>query len=124
MTNRIVWETDGVVHYFSGVLTGTELLAAIETVHADHRFDYAKYAISDFSGCTGLLLTDVEPELLAAIAGAAALSRNRTSRSAFVVSNPQFFEHFDGFIESPLSPPGTRRFSTLDEARRWAIAPF
>lgn len=121
MANHIVWEAHGLVHYFSGVLTGTELLAAIETAHADPRFDGAKYAISDFTGCTGLLLSDVEPELISAIAGAAALSRNKFSRSAFVISNPNFFEHFDQFIESPLSPPDTRRFSTLDEAKQWAI---
>lgn len=121
MANRMVWEPKGLVHYFSGVLTGKELVNAVEAAHADPRFDDASYAIADFTGCTGLLVTADEDAYLVAIAGVAASNRRRSAASAFVVSDPQLFENFDRFIASPLSPPGTRRFSTLDEARRWAM---
>lgn len=122
MPNHITWEPKGFVHCFSGILTGKELLTAIETAHADPRFDDAKYAIADFTGCSGLLVTDEEAETLSAIAGAAASSRRRTTRSAFVVSDPQLILYFDRFIESIHAPLDTRRFSSVDEAKRWAMA--
>ena len=121
MADHLVWEPDGLVHYFSGVLTGAELLRAIETAHADPRFDSAKYAIADFTACAGLRVTEEDAAILTAIAGVAARNRRRTTRSAFVVTDPALVEHFDRFIASPLSPPDTRRFTSLDEARRWAM---
>jgi len=121
MADRLAWESKGLVHFFSGVLTGAELLSAIEMAHADPRFDDAQYAIADFSGCTDLVVTQAESDLLSAIAGAAAKSRKETSRSAFVVSDPRLLEKFEHFIRSPLSPSDTRIFSSLEEARRWAM---
>ena len=119
MTNEVVWESRGLVHYFSGQLSAHELLQAIEFVHADPRFDLVAYAIADFSACTDLLISDEDNLHLAAITGAAALSRKQGSMSAFIVNNPKLIAFFDYFIQSGLAPDGTRRFSSLDEARQW-----
>lgn len=123
MPNEIHWEDEGFVHHFRGVLSGSELLRATEAAHADPRFDDAKYAIADFTACTGLVVTEEETAVLTAIAGAAA--RNRRSmrtRSAFVVTDPRLVAQFTGFVQNRLAPPGTRIFSTLDEAKNWALS--
>jgi len=111
------------IHFVSGVLAGSELLQTMETAHVDPRFDNAKFAILDLSGCTGLQVTEDEANVFASIAFAASLSRRKNSRTAIVVSDPQLFEFCDrSLINSPLAPPNARRFSSLVEAKRWAMA--
>lgn len=49
MACELVWEPDGVVKRFSGVVSAREFVKGVERVQSDPRYDEAHYVINDFS---------------------------------------------------------------------------
>lgn len=52
MAYELVWEPDGVIKKFSGVVSAREFIEAVENVQGDFRFDDARYVINDFLAVT------------------------------------------------------------------------
>jgi hypothetical protein len=117
------WEQHGVYRKYSGQVTGSDILQAIEEIAADPRYDDIQYVINDFLEIAGSQVTDQEVELIAAMDYAASLS-NPNIRLAIVTTDPLMQQLLLQY--SAVSPPSfpTEIFSDLDASRLWVGEPF
>jgi hypothetical protein len=58
MAYELVWEPDGVIKQFSGIVPGWEFIQSVKNVQSDSRVDEARYIINDFSAVTGYELSE------------------------------------------------------------------
>ena len=58
MAYELVWEPEGVVRRFSGVVSAAEFINSVERVQGDPRYDDMHYVINDFSAAPTLNLSD------------------------------------------------------------------
>lgn len=61
------WEANGIRQHFHGPVTGAERLAALSAMLDDPRIASARYIVIDFTGMTGIALTEAETETLLAL---------------------------------------------------------
>ena len=77
MSYELIWEPEGVVQRYTGMLTADSLLGATKRVHCDPRYDHARYVIADLSAIEGHSMTPIVlTELLAHLYGAHASHPN------------------------------------------------
>lgn len=119
MAYDIVWEPDGVLVQFSAQLTGRELISATRQVHADERFDSARYVINDFSAIGDNLLTeDALLELSALHYGAYASQPN--SRIVFVTTDAALGEELKRLLAaSEMASYEIAVMPSVTAARDW-----
>jgi hypothetical protein len=85
MAYELVWEPDGVIKKFSGVVSAREFIEAVENVQGDFRFDDARYVINDFLAVTKHELSeDVLTEV--AVLQYGAFASNPNCRIVFVTT--------------------------------------
>ncbi len=118
MPYRIIWEAQGVIKKFSGLVDSEELLRAGTDTEADPRFDNYRYVINDFLDCTGFSLSSPVVDEIAAIDWAASRANARI-RIAVVATAPEIIEATRQYAASPLNIYPTRIFPTMAEARAW-----
>jgi len=119
MAYEVVWEPDGVVNQFSGVVPGWEFIESVKNIQSDFRFDEARYVINDFSVVTKHELTEeVVTEYAALLYGAYASHPN--CRVVFVTTN----EALAGLVINTPAAVGLVSYQTeirptLSAARDW-----
>ena len=120
MSFNLLWEERGAVKHFSGYVTAEEIQAATIRVEASERFDSCRYVINDFSACTGTSVNhDVIKEI--AVVDGGAMWTNPHIRVAVVTTMPEIIEMAEAYASSPYHSYPTRIFSTMQEARIWAM---
>lgn len=122
MASEIIWEPKGVIQRFSGHCNNDDLGASLSGIFGHGRFDDIKYVIYDFLdiGCCRCDLNTVENT--AAISSAASAT-NPNVKVAIVATQPWVVEWAPTFIDISGTRYPTRLFSTLEEARAWAVVP-
>ena len=119
MAYEIVWEPPyGVIKHFSGLVTGKEILAAVEEVGANENLDRLRSLINDFSNCRSISITDQELEEVSAIHSASFLQNPRI-HVAFVATEVDVVSAASAFSRSPFNSCPTRIFSSIEDARDW-----
>lgn len=119
MAWEVVWEPKGVWRRFSGTLELSDLLAAVEVVQKDLRYDSLRYSINDFlaveqfSDPAGLTQgTDIV--LGQAIGGSFS---NTNLVMAIVATQPAIIAVAQMFLGGMPYP--VQLFSTVESARAW-----
>ncbi len=119
MGYEISWEPpNGVIKRHFGGVTGSDVLAAITKTEGDERFETLRYVINDFLDCTGLTVSSIEIEEIAAIDHAAAAT-NPNIRVAVVATHPDVVATANSYANDPLTIYPTRVFSSMSVARSW-----
>lgn len=121
MTFRLVWEPEGVVADYDGVLPSGVLLDAVRRIQSDPRFDDAHYVIHDFSAVSRhdigqLALTD-----LAALHYGAKLS-SPNCRIVFVTRDVRLADEIRKVLGGDLASYECAVSPTLVGARDWLDA--
>jgi hypothetical protein len=117
MAYSIHWEPIGVYRKYRGHVTGDELLASIQLVESDARFDALRYAINDCLDVESFDISDSAIRKIAAIDQAAALS-NPNIRVAVVATDQQIHALAQLYAAQQPTYP-TAIFHELDTARLW-----
>lgn len=119
MAYELVWEPDGVVKQFSGLVSAREFINAVERVQGDVRFDDARYVINDFSAAAGHQLSE-EALTEAAILQYGAYASNPNCRVVFVTTDQSLGELVKASLAtSQLKSYQTEVCPSLTEARDW-----
>jgi hypothetical protein len=118
----IHWETQGVYRKYHGHVGGDELLASIQHIEADDRFDHIRYVINDFLAVAGHDVSTAKLRLIAAIDKAATLS-NPNIRVAIVTTGAPILTLAQHYVAA-APPYPTEIFPSVAAARAWiATAP-
>jgi hypothetical protein len=117
MAFEIRWEAQGVCRQYRGFVDGDELLASIQQVEGDRRFDQIRYVINDFLEVAGHDVPAAKMRLIAAIDKAAALS-NPNIRVAIVATSAQI-QALAQLYAGAAQPYPTEIFANLAAARAW-----
>jgi hypothetical protein len=113
----IHWEQHGVYRKYHDHVGGDELLASIQRIEADGRFDQIRYVINDFLGVAGHDVSAEKLRLIAAIDKAAALS-NPNIRVAIVAASGPILALAQRYTAA-VPPYPTEIFPSLAAARAW-----
>lgn len=118
MAYELIWEARGIWRRFHGTLEPADLLASIDEVQRDPRFDDLRYSINDFLDVVNVhdvpgMLEDV----LARTIGAA--HTNRRIRMAIVTRLGELVARTRDLPEGVMPYP-VRLFDSLEDARAWA----
>ncbi len=96
-----VWEPEGVVAKYSGVVSGDDLLECVRRIQADARFDDTRYVIHDLSSIEGHGIGEATLTDLAVLhIGAAASCPN--CRVVFVSEDAALADNIEKILLSPL----------------------
>lgn len=119
MAYELVWEPDGVIKQFSGVVSAREYIEAVESVQGDYRFDDARYVINDFLAVTKHELSeDVLTEV--AVLQYGAYASNPNCRIVFVTTEPALATRIRNTpAVAGLVSYQTEIFPTVSAARDW-----
>lgn len=124
MSYELVWEPDGVVRRFSGVVSAREFIRSVEQVQGDPRYDEMRYVINDFSGVSSHTLSDDTFTELAVLHYGAHVS-NPNCRVLFVTSDAVLLGMVSRILQrGPVISYQTEAFPTEVVARDWlAVQP-
>lgn len=121
MSYQIIWENNGVISRFYGVLRPEIHIAALNALFGDSRIEDVKYIIGDFSQVNGHLLSEKDIEYPVAVtAGAASYLKNL--KIALVAKDEEIIDLCKGYIELFGQINTTwevRLFDNLDAAKDW-----
>lgn len=120
MAYRLAWEPNGALKSFHGFVTSDEFSASIAAFQGDARFDTARYSINDFSDVDGHNITEGDVRRFAAFA-VGAFHSNRRIRIAVVTSDPGIRALVELYASPGLAPFPVGIFTTVAEARGWAM---
>ncbi len=118
MPYQITWEPHGVCVRYTGPSSGEEVARFATEAQADSRFDDIRYALHDFTACTGAVFSQPTIEMLAATDAAASVT-NRRVRVAVVTDRDDVKAMVDAYLKVGLHPYPLRIFAGVEEARRW-----
>ncbi len=119
MACNLVWEPDGVLKQFTGLVTADEFIWAVKQVHSDSRFDEARYVICDFSEADAKAVSEQALTEIAAL-NYGAYASNPNCRIVFVTADAEF----SGRIGRTLMSPDLASYSvevrpSVSDARDW-----
>ena len=121
MSYQIVWENNGVISRFYGVLSPEIHIEALNALFGDPRIEDAKYIIGDFSQVNGNLLNENDIEYPVAMTlGAASYLKNLNI--ALVAKDEEIIDLCESYIELFGQINTTwevRLFDDLDAAKDW-----
>jgi hypothetical protein len=119
MAYELIWEPDGVIKQFSGIVSAREFIQAVENVQGDYRFDDARYVINDLLAVTK---HELSAEVLTEVAVLqyGAYASNPNCRVVFVTTE----EALAARIKNTPAVAGlisyeTEVFPTVTGARDW-----
>jgi hypothetical protein len=119
MAYEFVWEPDGVIKQFSGVVTAREFIQAVENVQGDYRFDDARYVINDLLAVTK---HELSAEVLTEVAVLqyGAYASNPNCRVVFVTTDEALAVRIKNTpAVAGLISYETEVFPTVTAARDW-----
>lgn len=120
MPYKINWENHSILTTWTGNATGEELLALINEVHSNHRFDDLNYSLHDFTACTGATFSTDSIELAAALDGAAAES-NSHIKVGVALEREDVKAMVKFYIGTEMSLYPVRIFATAKEMSDWTV---
>lgn len=121
MPHKLIWEPKGVSWYYSGDVTGKEIISTSTMIYGDSRFDKLSYKLVDFSEVNTISMTNEEVAKIAFQHKAAALS-NPNIKTA-IVTQPvsgkmaDLANNFAAFFSD--SPWEVQIFTDPDQANAW-----
>ena len=119
MAYKSVWEPDGVINQFSGVVRAWEFIQSVENVQSDSRFDDVHYVINDFLAATEYELT-AEALTQAAVIQYGAYASNPNCRIVFVTTDDALAMLVRSVPElSGINSYQTEVCTTVSAARDW-----
>lgn len=119
MAYELVWEPEGILAQFSGVVTARQFIQAVEQAQGDPRFDEAHYVINDFSEVTGHELSEKTLTQLAAINYGAHAS-NPNCRIVYVTTDEALMKGLkDVLVSGDMTSYQTEVQPTVSDARDW-----
>jgi hypothetical protein len=119
MAYELVWEPDGVIKQFSGVVSAREFIESVENVQGDYRFDDARYVIVDFLAVTQHELSD-EVLTEVAVLQYGAFASNPNCRVVFVTTEEDLAKRIRNTpAVAGLISYQTEVCPTVSEARDW-----
>ena len=119
MAYELVWEPDGVIKQFSGVVSAREFIEAVENVQGDYRFDDARYVINDLLAVTK---HELSAEVLTEVAVLqyGAYASNPNCRVVFVTTDEALAVRIKNTpAVAGLISYETEVFPTVTAARDW-----
>ncbi len=117
MAYEVVWEPRGVWRRFSGMLTPSDLVASVDEVQGDPRYDSLRYSINDFLAVENAAEIAGILDLVLAKAIGGALS-NPNLVMAIVARSETVVSHAKMFLR-PDFPYPVKLFPDVDAARVW-----
>ncbi len=117
MACDIAWEPRGVWRKFSGTLTPADLVASVEAVQADHRYDTLRYSINDFLAVDNV--TDIAGILDTVLAKAIGGTHSNPKLVMAIVAREQAMLSHARLFLMPDFPYPVKLFDNLDSARAW-----
>jgi hypothetical protein len=123
MPYKTIWQANGIVWTYSGVLTGNELLNSNFEIFGDERFDDLRYQIVDLTAVEKIEVARSHVRKIAHLDMAASRSNPRI-KVAIVTTAPdgQFISDIYKQYTEGKSPWVTKIFTAMDEAMQWAQA--
>jgi ABC-type transporter Mla MlaB component len=121
MAHTAVWETKGLWIKYSGVLTADEIIAAINEIAGDPRFDDISYRITDLTQVDRIDSSSTIEDVEKVAAFACALSKNNPNiKHAFVV-NDESMQALAALYEMECegNSKKIKQFTSIEEARDW-----
>lgn len=117
----ISWETNGIHRVYSGIVNWPDLEQSVIKVHADIRYEKAKYIINNFLDCTSLELTDENMEEISARNAAAERSHrsNNGYKVAFVARSSTIRWKVSTYLDIGIATSPAGVFYCLEDARKW-----
>lgn len=124
MSFTMLWEPDGVITTFHGVVNSEEVMEADRCFYADPRSDLAKYQITDFTqGVPGRVDTDHVTTIAAFDVGSSHSIANL--KVALIVRDPfvkTLCEQYIELMNEMNSGWACRICDDMDSARQWVAA--
>lgn len=107
----------------SGGVDGAEVWHALQSAHADPRYDDVRLVVNDFSACTSLSLQPHFAEEIGALSGAAERSFRRI-RFAFVATDAGVIKEIRAYLDAmkAFASYHAELFATVPEALHWLEA--
>lgn len=119
MPYQTIWRDRGVEWRYSGVLTGSELLASNEAIYGDPRFDDLRWQLVDLSDVTGFDVSERNMKFLAHFDAAAART-NPKIRVAVIAPHSGACEITDFYQQHSREISWeTQQFTTREAAEAW-----
>ena len=119
MAYELVWEPDGVLIQFSGVVRAWEFIRSVENVQSDFRFDDVRYVINDFLAVDEYELT-AEALTQAAVLQYGAYASNPNCRIVFATTDEALATLVRSAPElSGITAYQTEICPTVSAARDW-----
>jgi hypothetical protein len=122
MSYEILWEPQGAVKRFWGLVSSDDMLRSVIESEADARFDSLRFVINDFLAVTQISFDSHVVDDIA-VMDMGASKTNAAIKIAIVATAPELVELCRQYAESPLNVYPTEFFATLDEARAWVAEP-
>jgi hypothetical protein len=117
MAYELVWEPRGVWRRFSGTLVPEDLMASVDTVQRDPRFDSLRYSINDFLDVDNV--ADIAPILDQVLAKAIGGAHSNTRLVMAILARGEAVLSHARLFLMPDFPYPVRLFDNLAEAREW-----
>jgi hypothetical protein len=121
MAYEINWEQGGVHRRYWGITSDEEIMASVNEMGDNTRYNELRYVINDFSGCEDVTYTQEGTQLISALGVLAELA-NPELKIAIVANKPATDGLASTYMASSLNKLPTRTFNTLGEAREWLAA--
>ena len=119
MAYELVWEPDGVIKQFSGIVRAREFIQSVENIQGDYRFDDARYVINDFLAVTEHELSE-EVLTEVAVLQYGAYASNPNCRIVFVTTDEALATRIKNTpAVAGLISYQTEVFPTVTAARDW-----
>ncbi|WP_265944159.1 hypothetical protein [Dechloromonas sp. A34] len=119
MAYELIWEPDGVLARFSGVVTARQFIQSVEETQGDPRFDEAHYVINDFSEVSDHELSEQTLTQLAAMNYGAHAS-NPNCRVVYVTTDEALTQSLkDALVRGDMTSYQTEVQPTVSDARDW-----
>lgn len=121
MSHQLVWEPEGILVCYYEHLTIAEVARVTQLYQADERYESLRYIVHDCLQCTGASYSTEILLELAATDGVAS-RQNPDTRIAIVATHPEVVAIAREYIATGMNRHEVRLFSSIDEARQWAMA--
>lgn len=118
MSLELIWEPLGVYRRFFGVVDSSDLVAAVQRVHSDERFNDCTYSINDFLGVTEVQVAMTEIYKLSLSTIQASLSHHKL-RVAVIATHPEAIRLAETFTSPRFNPYPSTIVATVEQARAW-----
>jgi len=120
MAHKIIWEENGILVKFSGIVTNEEVAIANDLIYGDIRFETISHQIADYTDATDIQITPFDAKVIGAI-DRSSIRWNENKMQNIVVTKD---ENFIPIVKTYFAAfEGTKWkckiFETLEMAYAW-----